>query len=367
MSRLTISRAGLDLIESFEGFRAKSYLLKSGRYTIGFGHVATAREGMQLTREQAEDLLKWDIKPIEDFIRQSSYTPLTQSQFDALVSFVFNIGIENYRNSDVIKYLNQGNNVAAALSISAWRKAMVNGEKIIIDALVRRRFAESSMFLETIGPRPAAPTSVVKPYYDETIEQTIPNSQEIKILGQKSVPSIALKSEQESISETEIEKKVYKDENILPVLAEVKQFEAVQEPQILSNTDNKLKPFPLDNQPKAANESLHDSFIIANSNEENSAPQAAKPLDIIKSRSTESVFKLDKAPIFDFTNLFIILTGLIAFLAGLFKLNNSGFFSPQVLQKMNFTTSQIGFVIVAIIGFIAAVIGILSLLNKEED
>lgn len=166
MSRLTASRAAFDLIASFEGFRARAVPTPLGGWTLGFGHTATAREGVNVTRAQAEDLLRWDLLIIEDAVRQIALTPLSQSQFDALISFTFNIGLDNFKNSDVLKFLNQGQPLAAALSMHAWRRALVNGRVITIDALVRRRAVESAMFLETIGARPAAPTSMIRPQID---------------------------------------------------------------------------------------------------------------------------------------------------------------------------------------------------------
>ncbi|GIU65937.1 lysozyme [Candidatus Phycosocius spiralis] len=166
MSRLTASRAALDLIASFEGFRARAAKTPDGRWTLGFGHVKTAREGLSVSRSEAEDLLRWDLRTIEDAVRQSALMPLSQNEFDALVSFAFNIGLVNFAKSDVLRYLNQGQPVAAALAMHAWRRAKVNGRIIVIDALVRRRAAEAAMFLEPVGPRPAAPSSVVRPQVD---------------------------------------------------------------------------------------------------------------------------------------------------------------------------------------------------------
>jgi lysozyme len=166
MSRLTASRAAVDLIASFEGFRARAARTPDGRWTLGFGHVATAREGLTVTRAEAEDLLRWDLRPVEDQIRQSALTPLNQNQFDALVSFAFNIGLSNFATSDVLGYLNQGQPIAAALAMHAWRRARVNGRVLVVDALVRRRAAEAALFLEPHGPRPAAPTSVLRPEID---------------------------------------------------------------------------------------------------------------------------------------------------------------------------------------------------------
>lgn len=168
MSRLTASRAALDLIASFEGFRARAAKTPDGRWTLGFGHVATVREGLSVSRAEAEDLLRWDLRPVEDLVRQSALTPLNQNQFDALVSFAFNIGLSNFPTCDVLRYLNQGQPIAAALAMHAWRRARVNGRVLVIDALVRRRAAEAALFLEPMGPRPAAPSSVLSPEIDYT-------------------------------------------------------------------------------------------------------------------------------------------------------------------------------------------------------
>jgi lysozyme len=163
MSRLNASRAAFDLIASFEGYRTRAVKTPDGKWTLGFGHSATAREGLSVTRAQAEDLLRWDLLPIEDTLRQVALMPLTQNQFDALVSFAFNIGLENFKKSDVLKYINQGQPISAALSMHAWRRARVNGRVLTIDALVRRRAAEAALFLEPVGARAAAPTSIVLP------------------------------------------------------------------------------------------------------------------------------------------------------------------------------------------------------------
>ena len=166
MSRLTATRAALDLIQSFEGFRARAARLPSGGFTIGFGHTATAREGGHITREQAEQLLLWDLRAVEDAIRRAVHAPLSQNQFDALVSFVFNIGIENFLNSDALRHINQGEPVAAALSMGLWRRGLSGGQLIVVDALVRRRAAEAALFLEPTDVRPTAPTPVLPPHAD---------------------------------------------------------------------------------------------------------------------------------------------------------------------------------------------------------
>lgn len=164
--QLRTSRAGLDLIRSFEGFRETSIRLPDGRWTVGHGHVRTAREGIRISEDDALELLQHDLKSIEDGVAALVYAPLNQNQFDALVSLAFNISLGEFRDSDILEALNAGDDIAAAGGFDAWRKARVNGRMIIVDALVRRRAAEKALFLEPMEARPTAPTPIVTPLRD---------------------------------------------------------------------------------------------------------------------------------------------------------------------------------------------------------
>jgi lysozyme len=164
--RMRISAAGLELIKTFEGLRETAVRLPDGRWTIGYGHVRTAREGLTITGKDAQDLLVHDLRPIESAVSSLIYAPLLQSQFDALVSFAFNISLGQFRESEVVRHLNAGDYLAAASGFDLWRKARINGRVMVVDALVRRRAAEKSMFLEhPSGPSPA-PTPMVIPELD---------------------------------------------------------------------------------------------------------------------------------------------------------------------------------------------------------
>jgi len=160
------SALGLQLIKSFEGFRESATQLPGGRWTIGYGHVRTAREGLTISEKDAEDLLVYDLKPVEDAISTLVFAPLLQNQFDALVSLAFNISVAQFRNSDILQNLNSGDYLAAANGFDVWRRARLNGRVIVVDALVRRRAAEKSMFLDHPSGPTAAPTPLVKPEMD---------------------------------------------------------------------------------------------------------------------------------------------------------------------------------------------------------
>lgn len=164
--RLRTSRAGLDLIKSFEGFREVAARLPDGRWTIGYGHVRTAREGLVITETDANDLLASDVRPIEDAIRQSVFTTLNQNQFDALVSLIFNISPDQFRDSAIARNLNTGDFLNAASGFDLWRKARILDRVMVVDALVRRRAAEKAMFLEHPDGRPTASTPLLTPMSD---------------------------------------------------------------------------------------------------------------------------------------------------------------------------------------------------------
>ena len=156
--RLRTSRAGLELIKSFEGFRETAIRLPDGRWMIGYGHSRTAREGLTISEQDAEDLLAYDLRPVEDAIKSMIFAPLNQNQFDALVSLVFNISSAQFRDSDILRLLNAGNFLSAANGFDVWRRARIHGRVMVVDALVRRRAAEKALFLEHPDGRPSAPT-----------------------------------------------------------------------------------------------------------------------------------------------------------------------------------------------------------------
>ena len=127
------SGAGVELIKSFEGFRARATELPNGRWIVGFGHTKGARAGLRVTREEAELVLRHhDLRPIEDLITERVLTPLTQNEFDALVSFAFNIGADAFLESNVLVLLNSGERLQAAEGMSAWRKGRVEDRKNVV-------------------------------------------------------------------------------------------------------------------------------------------------------------------------------------------------------------------------------------------
>lgn len=158
------SASGLELIQSFEGFRSRAARLVDGRWLIGFGHTATARPNLQISQRDAVlILIHHDLPPIEDLIAERVLSPLSQNEFDALVSFAFNIGADAFAGSDVITALNAGDRARAADAMWSWRLANISGELRVVDALARRRAAEIALFLEHPSGRAAIPGALIRP------------------------------------------------------------------------------------------------------------------------------------------------------------------------------------------------------------
>ncbi|HEX6860204.1 MAG TPA: glycoside hydrolase family protein [Caulobacteraceae bacterium] len=145
--RHQVSKAAIELIKRFEGYRRKAARLPDGRWTVGYGHTLTARETSEVSEEDAEALLLYDLIEVAHAVNEMTFAPISKHQFDALCAFVFNVGVENFRTSTVLRRLNEGGTLQAAAAMELWRKADVNGERIVIDALVRRRAAEKLLFL----------------------------------------------------------------------------------------------------------------------------------------------------------------------------------------------------------------------------
>jgi lysozyme len=170
-----VSRTAIDLIKRFEGYRRAAAQLPDGRWTIGHGHTLTARQGAQVSADDAEALLLYDLIGVSHALNEAVYAPLTQNQFDALASFVFNIGLDSFHQSGVLRRLNEGALIQAACAMELWRKAIVGGERIVIDALVRRRSVEKTLFLTPPGEAwVPAPSPILRPLLDTDARDIVP-------------------------------------------------------------------------------------------------------------------------------------------------------------------------------------------------
>ncbi|MEF0148259.1 lysozyme [Pseudomonas guariconensis] len=138
------SQRGVSLIKSFEGLRLQAYKDAVGVWTIGYGTTRGVNAGMKISKEQAERMLLNDVQRFESEIERLVTVPLSQNQWDALVSFTYNLGSANLESSTLLRKLNAGDYAGAAEQFQRWNKA---GGKVLA-GLTRRREAERSLFLE---------------------------------------------------------------------------------------------------------------------------------------------------------------------------------------------------------------------------
>jgi len=145
MAGRRIGQRGLDLIKQFEGWYPEPYLCPANKWTIGYGHLITPEETFtHITMEEGEDLLELDVNEAELGVETLVKVPLNQNQFDALVSFVFNLGSGNLSASTLLKKLNAGDYKGAADEFPRWIFAA--GKKLL--GLIARRDAERTLFLD---------------------------------------------------------------------------------------------------------------------------------------------------------------------------------------------------------------------------
>lgn len=136
------SDSGLNLIKHYEGLRLHAYHCSAHVWTIGYGHTAGVSAGDVITLEQAEKYLLQDINSAENTVNNYVMAPLSQHQFDALVSFVFNLGSGNFSSSTLLAKINARDYSGAASEFLRWNRAGGN----IVNGLVRRREDEKRLF-----------------------------------------------------------------------------------------------------------------------------------------------------------------------------------------------------------------------------
>ena len=139
---MKISENGLSLIKHFEGCELQAYKCPAGVWTIGYGHIKTAHEGKVITQEQADEMLVEEMEEYEGYINKAVKVELNQNQFDAMVSWVYNLGNGNLGASTLLKVLNMGDYAGVPAQMLRWNKA---GGKVL-EGLTRRRQAEADLF-----------------------------------------------------------------------------------------------------------------------------------------------------------------------------------------------------------------------------
>ena len=137
------SAEGLALIKKFEGLELKAYKCAAGVWTIGYGHTKDVQEGDEWSESHADHMLEVELEEFEGYINDNVTVALSQNQFDALVSWVYNLGPANLKASTMLKVLNSGDYEGVPAQIQRWNKA---GGKVL-EGLIRRRKAEALLFI----------------------------------------------------------------------------------------------------------------------------------------------------------------------------------------------------------------------------
>lgn len=147
------SQRGIDLIKRHEGLITHAYLCPAGRYTLGWGHIKGVKKGDVVTEAQAENLLRQDLRLFEgklNYCLENDHVTLNQNQFDACISFIFNLGFSAFIFSTLYKKLKAGDYAGASAEFPKWVyiTKTVDGEKIKIrlKGLEARRKAEQELF-----------------------------------------------------------------------------------------------------------------------------------------------------------------------------------------------------------------------------
>lgn len=148
-----VSQNCIELVKRFEGLHRvqpdgsiSSYRCPAGKWTVGYGSTKAVRSGMKITREEAEDLLLRDLREFEAVVKRNVLVPLSQYQFDALVSWAFNLGEGNLQSSTMLKKLNKGDYQSIPEQMIRWNKARVDGSLMVLPGLTRSRAAEAALF-----------------------------------------------------------------------------------------------------------------------------------------------------------------------------------------------------------------------------
>ena len=133
---------GLSLIKKFEGCELEAYQCSAGVWTIGYGHTKGVTPSDSISQEEAEQMLVDELHEYESYVNEYVTVALSQNQFDALVSWVYNLGPANLKASTMLKVLNDGKYEEVPYQMKRWNKA---GGKVL-EGLIRRREAEACLF-----------------------------------------------------------------------------------------------------------------------------------------------------------------------------------------------------------------------------
>ena len=171
------SKNGIKLITSFEGLVLSSYYDSAGVLTIGYGHTGPdVFLGQSISEYKAESLLKQDLIEAESCIKSNVTVKINQNQFDALTSFIFNLGCGNFIRSGLLRSINNDLFDEVPFEISRWNKARNKdtGELEVLRGLTRRRADEAQLFMTPVNVSPLV-LEQNQTHIDKTIYDTEPS------------------------------------------------------------------------------------------------------------------------------------------------------------------------------------------------
>lgn len=182
------SPAGIAFIQHWEGLPGghaalTAYQDSKGVWTIGWGHTAGVHEGMTCSLEAALAWLDADLDEAESAVCLYVTVPLTDNQFDALASLVYNIGTTAFRSSTLLRKLNARDYAGAAAQFAAWNKVTIQGQLEVSNGLTNRRTAEAGEFTQASG-QPMAP---VAPF--PSVIESVPHTEAPKVEIANEVPT----------------------------------------------------------------------------------------------------------------------------------------------------------------------------------
>lgn len=141
---MNISDDGIEFIRKHEDTRHAAYRDSGGVWTVGVGHTGPeVVRGLKWTDEQIDAALREDLAECEAALEDYCHVPLTQNQYDSLISLIFNIGVGAFKGSTLLRLLNAGNVTGATAQFKRWNKD--NGK--VVQGLVNRRAAEEALFV----------------------------------------------------------------------------------------------------------------------------------------------------------------------------------------------------------------------------
>lgn len=189
---MKISKNGIDFIHQFEGLRLKAYkVLESEKYyTIGWGHYGSdVKFGQTISRQKADDLFDKDIDRFQKAVNMFVKVDINQNQYDALVSFAYNVGTGALQTSTLLEKLNKGDYEGASKEFARWNKS---GGKVLA-GLTKRREKERQLFMKdfkepTKAKPPTKPTPEKSP---QTATYTVKSGDTLSEIAQDKKTTVA--------------------------------------------------------------------------------------------------------------------------------------------------------------------------------